>query len=636
MTTELDRVSAVQRRPPPTWLQPAFPSAMVAFLMVVNLAYRWVIAQPGYFWQDDFYITAWAQANPLNTWYLFLPFSDHFQPLGFAAAWVSQRIFPGSYPAAMFWTALVYAGSLWTFYRLLVRLFGWRTQFYLVLLVWGFSIFTVQSYLWYAASLYLAPYLLLVPWAIAAGVRYAQNPRAWRLVSAFVLSALCVAAHTFGTLVPVLTAVLIGTLGIGSPAGTSWWRAIRRQWRLLGAQLLPSVCVAIFYLQRSASGREVTVDPLQSLLFVAKEFLWVIIPAMAGGPWRYNGYLSPEFPLFTPLGGILFVEFVLLLVALCHIKPRAFVFWIFVLLITSAQLLAVTLGRGGGDTSVVIRYAAPALIGLSLALAYSMASGKSELSPWRAQGLVLATGWRRLGLVGRGVVIGVLIQVYLVSFSISVFTPAFETPFALNRAYMTELIGSSKSVSPEVTLLPQFVPNRVVGINAPGPTSTQLVLANLPNSPSFGDSVSGPLWGFTQDGDLVEQVVMGALPEKREDPDCAVRLTEADVVVPLDSSAQYWYATVAVGTLTESGQTIQVELLKEGRPQGVARVNVPAGLQRTYAGLLGEGDSVRLTTTAGSPVCVTDLVVGERFHRSGDEWVQDPSSLPTQSFHLGP
>ena len=79
------------------WFEPVAPSLVIAVMAFANLVYRVVISRPGYFWQDDFYITAWAKYNPFGPDYLFLPFSDHFQPLGFALAWFSQRSYPIPY-----------------------------------------------------------------------------------------------------------------------------------------------------------------------------------------------------------------------------------------------------------------------------------------------------------------------------------------------------------------------------------------------------------------------------------------------------------------------------------------------------------------------------------------------------------
>lgn len=614
------------------WYQPVTPSVVIAALVSVNLVYRWIIARPGYFWQDDFYITAWAKYNPLGPDYLLLPFSDHFQPLGFGLAWISQRAFPASYSAGMLWTSLFYAASIWVMYRLLVRIFGWRPQFYLVLLFFGFSIFTVQSYLWYAASLYLAPYLAFLPLSLLAAVAYLQNPRVLGLGLAFLASSLVALSHTFGLSVPILTGLLIATLGIGGFGGRSWPRRVLGQWRLLTAQSAPIVLIALYYVGRTRDGREVTVEPLDGIFFILKQFGWVVIPGLAGGPWRYNGYLSPEFPVFTPLGGFLIVEFLLIIALLAWVKPRAFWFWVGAIAVVSGQLVAVTLGRGGGDTALVIRYAAPGLVAFTLALAVSMATCPTESPGWRGPGLRLAQLWRSFSPPARWLAVGVIAQVYLVSFSISLYTPVIESPFAFNRAYMERLIASAKGVPGDVVLVPQFVPSRVVGVNAPGPTSTELVLANQPSLPAFRDSVEGQLWGFTDDGEFVEQQVWGT--EARIDQGVGCMTSGESTTVSLAAIAEYWYATVSVGTIAEAPTALRVELLDGGTPQGVAQLEVSPGLRRTYAPLPGKGDELRFTAQGEGAVCVTDAIVGERFHWDG-EWKQDGSSLPTQSFVLG-
>lgn len=615
------------------WFEPVAPSLVIAVMAFANLVYRVVISRPGYFWQDDFYITAWAKYNPFGPDYLFLPFSDHFQPLGFALAWFSQRMFPGSYTAAMLWTAVLYALSIWVMYRLLLSIFGWRPQMTLVLVFYGFSIFTVQSYLWYAASLYLAPYLVLLPLGLLCAVHYLRAPGALRLLAVLGSSALVVSSHTFGLALPILTGLLLAVGALGSAVGP-WWRRVIGQWRLLVVQFLPSLAVMAYYLHRSAEGRGITLEPLQALLFIGRQMIWIVIPGLAGGPWRYNGYLSPEFPILTPLAGFLVIEFIVVLVLLAWFRPRAFWLWLGALGVIGGQLLAVTLGRGGGDTALVVRYASPGLVALTLALSFTLMTDAQGAFTWRGWGERLANTWRGWGPAGQFIAVALLMQAYLVSFSVSLFTPVIETPFAINRAYMEPLIASAARVPSDVRLIPQFVPNRVVGVNAPGPTSTELVLASQPVTPGFADSVRGRLWGFTEEGELVEQSVWGVEARRQLDADCVTRLQGDSAIVPLRERAEYWYATLSLGTLAERDTVVRVELLNAGAVEGVAELAISPGLERTYAPLIGAGDALRVTPKDGTPVCVTDVVVGERFHWD-DGWVQDPSSLPTQSFKLG-
>ena len=617
----------------PSWCEPVGPSLMVVALMAANLIYRLVALRPGYFWQDDYYITAWAKFNPLGPDYLFLRFSDHFQPLGLAAAWVSQRLFPGSYSAAMTWTAVLYALSIWAMYRLLLSIFGWRPQIMLVLVFWGFSVFTLQSFLWYAASIYLAPYLLLLPVALLTAVRYVRTPSAMRLLLVFLSSVLVVAAHTFGLAVAALTALLIATGAIAGSSGVTWWRRLVAHWRLLVAQVLPGIAVLIYYVNRAADGKGVTVEPVQVLEYVGRQFAWVIIPGMAGGPWRYNTFLGPEFPFFTPLAGFMVIEFVVLLACLALVRRRAFWVWMGALVLVGGQLAAVTLGRGGGDTATILRYSTPGLVALTLAISLTVMSPQDGHFRWERWGASLATAWRRWDPIARVLTVAVLIQAFVISFSISALTPIFETPFAFNRVYVENLVASAQQVPEGLALIPQVAPNAVVPVAAPGPTSTELVLASQPTSPEFVDSLSGDLWGFTGEGSLVKQVVFGVEAVARPGEECLSLVRDQPVVVRLQKPTEYPFATLSVGTIAERESALRVDLLEEGEVSGSAVVTVLPGLQRSYAPLSGQGDSLRLVSEESQLICVTDAVVGERFHWDA-RWVQDGSSVPTQSFDL--
>lgn len=617
----------------PSWFEPVGPSLAVVVLLAANLVYRLVAYRPGYFWQDDYYITAWAKFNPLGPDYLLLRFSDHFQPLGLAAAWVSQRLFPGSYPAAMTWTAVLYAASIWVMYRLLLAIFGWRPQMLIVLLFWGFSVFTLQGYLWYAASIYLAPFLLLLPLALLLAVRYIARPSTGRLVAACLGSILVVAAHTFGGSLVVITALLLAVGAVGAREGARWWQRILVNWQLLLAQVVPIAAVFFFYVMRTAEGKSVTVDPLETLAYVGRQLTWVVIPGLAGGPWKYNTFLGPEFPFFTPLAGFVILEFVILLVALAWVRPRAFWFWTGALALISGQLAVVTLGRGGGDTATILRYSTPGLVALTLAVAFTIMSPRGEGFAWRHGAERLAGAWRGWEPVSRLIIIAVIMQAFLVSFSVSALTPIFESPFAFNRVYMANLIQSSQQVPADRILIPQFVPNAVVPVAAPGPTSTELVLASQPETPSFANSVAGELWGFTEDGRLVKQAVFGVEAWGSPGEECIALVSGEATSVRLKKQSDYPFATLSVGSIVESATMVQVEILDGGKVEGTVELTIPPGLQRTYSVLAGQGDTLRFTPSDDQPLCVTDAVVGERFHWDA-RWVQDGSSLPTQSFEL--
>ena len=245
----------------------------------------------------------------------------------------------------------------------------------------------------------------------------------------------------------------------------------------------------------------------------------------------------------------------------------------------------------------------------------------------------MARKWRGWDSVGRFIIVALVMQAFLVSFSISAITPIFESPFALNRVYMANLIQSAQQVPASRSLIPQFAPNAVVPVAAPGPTSTELVLASQATSPTFTDAVAGELWGFTEDGRLVKQAVFGVEASGKPGEQCVALISGEATTVRLKRQSEYPFATLSLGSIVQDAAQLRVEILDGGEVKGSVDLSILPGLQRTYSILPGQGDSLRLTPVDDQPICVTDAVVGERFHWDA-RWVQDGSSLPIQSFDL--
>ena len=102
----------------------------------------------------------------------------------------------------MIWTGVLYAASMWVLFRLLVRIFGWRTQFYLLIVVLGFSSLTLQGYLWYSVSIWLAPLTFFTLLTLLVSWNYVLAPRWWRLVLVLVVTTLTVGTHEFSGVRP--------------------------------------------------------------------------------------------------------------------------------------------------------------------------------------------------------------------------------------------------------------------------------------------------------------------------------------------------------------------------------------------------------------------------------------------------
>lgn len=609
---------------------------MVLLLCLLQLGYRWWASRPGYFWQDDYFLIAWADANPLRP-FVTLPFSDHFQPLGLSLLWLCQHLAPGSYDAAMLWTATVYAASMWMLYRLLDEVFGWRAQLYIPLLISFFSALTLQAYLWYSVSVWLAPYIFFSLVTLRAGWAYAQRRGALRLLFAGAAMTALVLAHQFAVLVPVL---LLGMLAVVPHVGTAGRslgiRAVLRYWRLWVVLVLPTALLVVYYAQRFSTRQPSASSPVASLDFIWREITSVILPTLFGGPWRYNGYLSPEWPLFTPLGVLLVVQVVLVLVLLLpRIKPRSAALWIFVALVIVSGLAAVALGRGSsGAPAVVMRYGAAAVVPLAIGLAYSISEGREERDGWRREGTEAAAAWRRSPRVLRAVAVTAVLQVFLVAATFSASVPVFENPTIPNRAYV-ESASAALASSGGRELLPQMVPGYVIGSAfAPAPPSTQVVFGPRPYSVPFVSQVDQKLWGLTEAGRLVQQRVEGIRSWPGPNGACGTAIVGLPVRMPLAGNVDFAYSTVDLGTLSQETARVRLELLAGSTVAGSAEVTVRPGLRRTFLGLGGYGDAVRVVPLTDGHFCVTDVIVGQRVHDEGGRTVRDPVTAPLYDYSL--
>lgn len=615
--TTADAVPRAGRR---RWLRGDRTDLVVLGIVAANVLYRWLVSRPGYFWQDDYYLMTWAQANPLDLAYLMLPASDHFQPLGLALLWCAQHLFPGSYDAAFAWTTALYALSLWFLYRFLRTTYGWRIQLYLVLVLAGFSVFTLQSYLWYSASVWMAPlvcFSFLAFWMVA---RYRRSERRRDLALVLLAMTLAVLSHPFAAAVPVMVLALVLWVPGGAVALTGV-RAAVRAWRLWPVLALPFLLVPWFYLRGTATITPRDFTPTSAAAFVWRQWVTGIGPGLGGGPWSYDGWLGPEWAIITPytlFWGVQLAVVVLVVVPL--LRRRALPVWLVAGLLVSAELAAVAFGRTyQGGVPLVLRYIAPAIVPLVVAVAATLAVARGDVRGWRGRALPLRRTWWGLGPVGRGIVVVVLVQLYAISFSLSLIQPVQHNPRNTIRAWIEPRIASAQQAGPGTEMIPQYVPNEVIGEwAAPTPPTTQVALGISPGTPRWVTWTSDRLVGFAADGSIVDEFVYGARAKPGPNGACGYAVNGGTRVVPLQTITTYGSSTVNLGTLGQAAHPVTVELLSNGKPVKSIEVVVPAGLKRLYFPLIGVGDALRINPHDRGVFCVTDLVIGERAHRTRD------------------
>ena len=631
-----DDVFASERRPRRR-RRPSRTDLAVVGIIAANLLYRWLISRPGYFWQDDYFMMSWAKANGLTRDYLFLPASDHFQPLGLALLWVAQHVSPGSYDLAFAWTAVLYGASLWFLYRFLLVTFGWRVQFYLVLMFAGFSVFTLQAYLWYAASVWMAPLVCFSFLTLWLAARYRRQPSRRALVLVLLSMTAAVLSHPFAAAVPVLVLVLTACVPTATDPRTGW-RALVRTWRLWPVLILPFALIPWFYLRGQATVTPRVFSAPTAASFVGHEWLTGVAPGVAGGPWDYDAWLGPEWAVVTPYSVFWVVQLVLLvLVVVPLLRRRTLSMWVAAALVVSAELGAVAVGRTfGGSVPLVIRYISPAVVPLAVAVACTMAVAPGDYRGWRARAVPLTTWWRGLSPVARTLLVLLLVQAYALSFSLTVVAPVLHNPRNDIRAYVEPRVASAQALGPDAELIPQFVPSFVIGEwAAPEPPTTQVVVGISPHTPRWVSSTTGPLRGFAPDGAIVDEFVYGARAKPGPNGACGYAVMGAAQRIPLQVFTTYGSSTVNLGVLSQGEHPVTVDLMRQGTVVKSIDVVVPAGLKRLFFPLIGFGDALRITPRDGGRFCVTDLVIGERAHRSPQgAIVFDAPSEPAVDYRL--
>ena len=228
------------------------------------------------------------------------------------------------------------------------------------------------------------------------------------------------------------------------------------------------------------------------------QFVWrmlgsAIVPSLVGGPWRYNGYLSPEWPVFTPFGVIVAVELPVALILVPLAKRRSAWLWLVCLGIVVAELAVIAYGRSSeGVSSVVMRYGGAALVPLVIAAAYCVAVTPVERDGWRARATparsrVASYPDRRQGSRGRRAHAGV-------RGLCGDLDPGAGPRESRQRrpAVRGERDSDVRRHPSGAAVVPQFVPGFVIGgARAPAPPTTQVVFGGIPGSPRFANSVAG-------------------------------------------------------------------------------------------------------------------------------------------------
>ncbi|NQU38106.1 MAG: hypothetical protein HQ526_11000 [Actinobacteria bacterium] len=603
---------------------------LVGGLLVLQLVVRLVASTTGSFWGDDFMLNQWAASAEPGLGYFLPAFGDHLEAVGHFFGLLTVRVFGGSYFVASLWPALMFCGGTYFLYRLLDEVFGWRVQFYLVILLVSFSPISVGPYLWYSVSFHTAPYVFFGFLTMWLAWRYVRR-KSWRRLLACAASVLLLTlSYELAYVVPLAIFAMVAIIPVDGRARLGIRRAVTTYWRLwvvLGTMYL--VLAVVYLTKTTASPIEASADQVSGA--VLRGLGSATIPAIFGGPWSYNVILGAEWPTFSTVAVLSVIAFLVLVVVVLPLaKPRAAIMWISVLVLLASQWIIVAFGRGFVNESfpVVMRYAAPGILLLAVPIAYSMASGRGERDGWNAFALPLVLWWRDLAQVSRTVMSSVLAGALCISLAVGLQSPIYGNPFLAGKGYIAQARATSDRIPPGQAILSQLVPPQVANDRVLPRTisSTEVVLGQNVDGLLFAPTVLDELYGFADDGTAHRQAVAGTRPAKiGPNGGCGWAVRSEPVEIELSDIRDEGDYTVEMATFSEQEHAFVFELLDGERAGQKSTVAIPPGLHTVFFWLNSPGSAgtLRITPQGDAKRCVTDIKVGTGAHVVDGEFVND-------------
>lgn len=382
------RANAVVGRVPTLLRSPATGVVLAgAAMIVVQVAYRAWALYGGWFLLDDFGFLAEAVDSDLDREFLFTPYGDHLQPLGFVVVWLVARSGPYDWTLASSITLVVQAMASTACLVLLLRLGGrtWRVLaplgFYL------FAVVTLPGFMWWAAAIVQVPLQLAAFLALIAHLEYLRTGRDRYIAmtsAALLMGMLCDVKVGFVGLTMLFLSLYLND-GRGARGRVA--RLVAGQWRAWVPHLLLFAGYAVVYLTLSRSVNREVIAPaaiFDSMLRV------VLGPVLLGGPWRWGSVEDAPLPPPAPPEWAVTLTWVALAVVVIGIvRRRPPAAWALGLLLAAVvvNVVMVSVARGAvfrGAAGLEVRYLgdlAPTLVVVIAFLALPLAARRPPRVP---------------------------------------------------------------------------------------------------------------------------------------------------------------------------------------------------------------------------------------------------------------
>lgn len=617
------------------------PVLVVALLLVaVQVAVRAVVVGRGYFYWDDLILIGRSGTHPpLSAEFLGYDHDGHLMPGAFAVAHLLTDLAPLRWwPAAVSLVLGQAVAALAVLRVLWVLLPRWALLGPLTFFL--FTPLTLPAFAWWAAGLNSLPMQAALAWVAADAVRLVRTGERRYAVSGIAVTGLALLFFEKAVLVPfvALATVLLvlrfdGANGV-QPAREAWRTVLRRGaplWRGSAVVLAGwAVAYAVLVRDRFAVPRADMVVELAN-----HGLSWGVLPALLGGPWRWERW-NPSPPWADPPLALVLLAWAAVVLALAwslRTRYRTGAVWAAAAGYVAVSTAAMIGTRSGDETAYelarTLRYHTDSAVVLAIAAALVLAAprrppanglpspdrparagsarppgpiptGGSAVPPTPAAGSAPhSTRRTALGaLAATAFLAGSL-------WSTSTFTSAWaDNP---TRAYLTNA-EAALTARPAVPLLDQAVSVWVLLPVAHPHNMTGQVFAALPGRSEIGATTT-ELRVLDDSGAAIPAelfAVRYALPGPV--PGCGT-LVAGRALTPLPADGPLIPAewTVQLNYLASAAGELELRF-----PGGeFVRVPVRAGPGTVYARVPGGGDGLEArAATPGTTVCVGGSAIG--------------------------
>lgn len=308
-----------------------------------------ILAAQGWYYQADFSNLAEANGRGLSWSYVTMAQGGHLGIPSRISFWVLNRVAPLDYPVTIMLRLLGQAASTVLLARLLTLLVGRRRGVWVVTALYAFSPLLVQGTLWLTSSIGLLSSQLLLLVALDAHVRYTIiGSMKWAVVTAagvFGATLCSEQAAVTALILPILSLCFLHT-GLARER----WRATLNRWPGWAMITLPILAYVVYFFSvGNYSQTAHSLGPYDVVRLITVEWFASVVPALLGGPWKWDAvgdnYLSLADPALW-LRIVCALVFAAIVVAgVRRVGRAALAAWSMPLLVSAAGVVVVGVGR---------------------------------------------------------------------------------------------------------------------------------------------------------------------------------------------------------------------------------------------------------------------------------------------------